>query len=176
MATEQDKTLAGLKTAIQMEIDGKAFYLKASRQSGNELGRRLLASLAAEEDIHRQVFEGVYDAIRHQKAWPLTEVKTEADKGLRTIFARATAEMGAKVKAPASELDAVRVAIGMESRSYDFYQERSRSAGYEVEKDFYLKIAAIEQQHHLLLVDYLEYLGDPAGWFVKHEHPSLDGG
>ena len=27
MATEQEKTLEGLKTAIQMEIDGKQFYV-----------------------------------------------------------------------------------------------------------------------------------------------------
>ena len=54
MATEQDKTLEALQTAIQMEIDGKEYYLKISLESSNELGGKLLASLAAEEDIHRQ--------------------------------------------------------------------------------------------------------------------------
>ena len=54
MAKEQDKTLGALQTAIQMEIDGKEFYLKASRASNNELGKKLLRSLASEEDIHRQ--------------------------------------------------------------------------------------------------------------------------
>ncbi|GAH21770.1 unnamed protein product, partial [marine sediment metagenome] len=29
---------------------------------------------------------------------------------------------------------------------------------------------------HLVLLDYYEYLKDPAGWFVRKEHPSLDGG
>ena len=39
MANEQDKTLKALETAIQMEIDGKEFYLEASESSGNELGK-----------------------------------------------------------------------------------------------------------------------------------------
>jgi len=73
MVTEQDKTLQALQTAIQMEIDGKEYYLKASRESGNELGKKLLQSLAAEEDLHRQKFEQIYDAIKSKKAWPETD-------------------------------------------------------------------------------------------------------
>ena len=55
--SEQARTMKALQTAIQMEIDGKAYYLKASQQSGNELGKKLFRTLAAEEDIHRQEFE-----------------------------------------------------------------------------------------------------------------------
>jgi len=29
--------------------------------------------------------------------------------------------------------------------------------------------------HHLSLLDSYEYLSDPAGWFTKSEHWSLDG-
>ena len=70
MATEQEKTLAALKTAIQMEIDGKQFYLKASQSSGNELGRKLLEKLAEEEDIHRSVFEDIYKEIEKAQGEP----------------------------------------------------------------------------------------------------------
>jgi len=28
----------------------------------------------------------------------------------------------------------------------------------------------------IILLDYYEYLKDPAGWFTKKERPSLDGG
>jgi rubrerythrin len=43
--TGQEKTTKVLKYAIQMEIDGKALYLKVSRESGNERGKRLMESL-----------------------------------------------------------------------------------------------------------------------------------
>ena len=55
-----------------------------------------------------------------------------------------------------------------------FYQEGN--ATYGAERDFYETLAAEEREHYLILLDYYEYLKDPAGWFVKGEHPSLDGG
>ena len=70
MTTEQDKTLKVLQVAIQMEIDGKEYYLKASQESSSELGKKLLASLAGEEDAHRQKFEWIYDTIRNTRQWP----------------------------------------------------------------------------------------------------------
>ena len=60
MTTGQEKTTQALQYAIQMEIDGKVFYLKASRESGNELGKKLLESFAEQEDYHRRKFEQIY--------------------------------------------------------------------------------------------------------------------
>jgi len=176
MQNEQDKTLDTLQIAIQMEIDGKEYYLKASRESGSELGKKLLKSLAAEEDIHRQKFEEIYNAIRNKKAWPKTDFQPNRGKRLRTIFATATEEIGLNIKAPASELDAVQTAMDMENKTYDFYKNQGKNATYDAERDFYEALAGEEREHHLVLLDYYEYLKDPAGWFVKKEHPSLDGG
>jgi len=175
MVTEQDKTLAALKSAIQMEIDGKKFYLKASQESSNELGKKLLQSLAAEEDIHRQKFEEIYDAIGSKKAWPKTDFQPDGGIGLRTIFARTTEVMGSDIKALATELDAVQTAMGMENKTYDFYKSQSKDAAYDAERDFYEALATQEKEHHLILLDYYEYLKDPAAWFVSKEHPSLNG-
>ena len=63
MATEQEKTKDALKYAIQMEIDGKVFYLKSAEESGNELGRKLLVPLAEAEDYHRIKFEEIFKAL-----------------------------------------------------------------------------------------------------------------
>jgi rubrerythrin len=176
METEQDKTLKALQIAIQMEIDGKQYYLKASQESGNKLGKKLLQSLAAEEDVHRQKFVQVYNAIRNKKAWPATDFQPDGGRKLRTILARATEEINSKIKAPATELGAVQTAMDMENQTYDFYKRQGENATYDAERDFYHTLAAEEREHHLVLLDYYEYLKDPAGWFVKKEHPSLDGG
>ena len=176
MVTEQEKTLEALKIAVQMEIDGKEFYQKVAQGTGNQLGRELFQSLAAEEDVHRQKFEEIFDAIRSKKAWPETDFQPDLGRRLRTIFARATEEGGSNVKAPATELDAVKTAMDMENKSHDLYVSRSQTATYDAEKDFYQTLAAEEKEHHLILLDYYEYLIDPAAWFVKKEHPSLDGG
>ncbi len=176
METEQDKTMKALKIAIQMEVDGKEYYLKASEGSSSELGKKLLASLAAEEDIHRQKFEEIYDAIRNKKTWPKTDFQPDGGKRLRTIFARATEEMGSNIKTLATELDVIQTAMDMENRGYDFYRSQGGNATHTAERDFYETLAAEEREHHLILLDYYEYLKDPAGWFVTKEHPSLNGG
>ncbi len=176
MVTEQDKTLGALQIAIQMEIDGKEYYLKASQESSNELGKKLLKSLAAEEDVHRQKFEEIYSALRNKKAWPKTDFQPDRGKRLRTIFASKIEEIGSKVKAPTTELEAVQIAMDMENKTYDFYKIQGRNATYDAERSFYDTVAAEEREHHRVLLDYYDYLRDPAGWFVKMEHPSLDGG
>jgi len=176
MGTEQDKTLEALQIAVQMEIDGREYYLKASQKSSNELGEKLLRSLAEEENIHQQKFEGIYNAIRDKKAWPVTDFQPDGGKGLRTVFARTTEEIGSNIKALSTELDTVQTAMGMENKTYDFYKSQGKNAAYEIARDFYETLAAEEREHYLILLDYYEYLKDPAGWFVQKEHPSLDGG
>jgi len=176
MEDEQVKTLEALQIAVQMEIDGKEYYQKVSQSSGNQLGRELFQSLAAEEDIHRQKFEEIYNAIRNKKAWPKTDFQPDRGRRLRSIFAKVIEEMGSNIQAPTTELDAIQIAMDMENKSYDLYRSRSQIAAYDAERNFYQTLAAEEREHHRVLLDYYEYLKDPAAWFVKKEHPSLDGG
>ncbi len=176
MVTEQEKTLKALQTAIQMEIDGKKYYLRAGQESGNELGKKLLESLASEEDIHRKAFAEIYNAIRDKKAWPKTGFQPDGGKRLRTIFARATEKIGSNIKAPATELDAIQTAMDMENKTADFYKSQCDNAAFDSERSFYETLVLEEREHYLVLLDYYEYLKDPVGWFVSKEHPSLDGG
>jgi rubrerythrin len=176
MTTEQSKTVEALKTAIQMEIDGKEFYLKASEASGNKLGQKLLATLAAEEDEHRQEFERIYDSIRRQKGWPRTSFQPDGGRNLRTVFALALEERDTGIKAIPAELDAVQTAMSLENKTYDFYRSQSQKATYEAEKGYYESLASQEEEHHRILLDYYEFLKNPAAWFVQKEHHSLDGG
>ncbi len=176
MAKEQDTTLKALKTAIQMEIDGKEFYLEASKASKNELGKKLLKQLAEEEDAHRKVFEGIYKDLSTRKGWPDRKVHLDGGRGLRTIFARAIEQMDKDVKSISTEIDAVQRAMEMENKTYDFYKSRGQKAAYEVEKQFYEALAVQEEEHYRVLLDYFEFLKNPEAWFVQKEHPSLDGG
>jgi len=176
MATEQDKTLEALKIAIQMENDGKEYYLQLSQQSSNELGKKLLETLSCEEDYHRQRFEEIYNAIRNKKEWPTINLQTDTGEMLRSIFSSATEKITTEAKTVATEIDAVKEAMEMENRSYDFYKDREKNATHPAESKFYESLAAEEREHHLVLLDYYEYLKDPAAWFAAKEHPSLDGG
>jgi rubrerythrin len=176
MTTDQTATLGGLETALQMEIDGKEFYLKAAKSSKNKLGRELLKKLAAEEDIHRGVFKNIYNNIKAKNNWP--DVTFSGDKGqaLKTVFAEAIESMKKDYKPIQAELDAVTEAMSMENKTLDFYNARKIVGAYEAEKQLYGALAMQEYEHHRVLQDYYEFLKDPAQYYTKMERSSVDGG
>jgi len=169
---EFERLAPDLQFAIQMEIDGKQYYLKVSGQCRNEVGKRLLAALAAAEDVHRQKFESIFEATREKQSWP--KITLPPGGNVKTIFAEAIAQATPGEVGPSSEMAAVDTAIGMEIASYDYYKGRSKNAALGIEKEFYEAVAAEEHIHHMTLLDYKEYVDDPAAWFVKTEHPSFD--
>ena len=176
MANEHETTLSALQTAIRMEIDGKEFYQQAGKSSRNPLGKSLLKKLAAEEDVHRKVFENIFNTIRTKKGWPGGKIEVHTGKSLRTVFSEALKEMDRDVKTVPSEMDAIQTAMGMENKTYDYYKERGKKAAYDAEKQFYEALAVQEEEHHRLLLDYFEFLKNPAAYFVQKEPHSLDGG
>ena len=171
-----NRTLEGLKVALQMEIDGKAFYLKASREAGNEAGRQLMSTLAAEEDSHRKHFEAIYQAISQRNNWPETKLDDTTHVQVHTIIAE-LAQKGTQTPAASkSELDTVKTAMELENKTLDYYNKQAGQAQSAAEKNFYVTLVKAERGHYLSLEEYFDYLSDPAGYFVKTEHPTLDGG
>jgi len=174
--SEQEKMLQAISTAIEMESDGKQCYLAASEGSTNEAGRKLLQSLAKEEDNHRQIFEAIYNSMHNERGWPSLDLGANKARDIHTTLVKTCQALGVSVGETSSELDAVEIAIDKEKKSYDFYEKQAKNATYVTEKELYETLAREERQHELALLDYYEYLVDPAGWFVKTEHPSLNGG
>jgi rubrerythrin len=175
MENEQARTIEVLQLAVQTEVEGKEFYQKASQKSSSKLAKELFQQLANEEDVHRKKFEEIYEALKKGQNWPDVEPPSEKGKRLKSLFAEATKALGSKTKVAESELEAIKIAMDMEIKSYNLYHSRSEESTLPVEKRFYEALAGEERGHHLALLDSYEYLSDPAGWFTKREHWSLDG-
>ena len=50
-----------IKTAIQMEKDGYAFYQKAAAQISSDMGRSVFEGIAKDELVHLDVFQKLFD-------------------------------------------------------------------------------------------------------------------
>ena len=175
MEKEQANIIEALKFAIQMELDGKDFYQKSEKSSSTKLGKDLFQWLAGEEDKHRQRFEHIYEAIKKSETWPDVEIQPAKSDKLKTIFSSAKATGIPQTDEQSAELKAIGKAMEMENKSQEFYKEQGAGATYSPVRKFFDALAAEEHGHYLALVDYREYLVDPAGWFRKAEHHSLDG-
>ena len=84
--------------------------------------------------------------------------------------------MDPNVNTAATELEAVQNAMAMENKTRDFYVEQAEIATIKEQKNFFELVAGEEREHYMVLMDYYDFLKDPSGWFVRKEHPSLDGG
>jgi rubrerythrin len=176
MTQEHEATLAVLQTALKMEEDGKEFYTKAAKACPNKLGAHLFKKLAEEEDIHREIFKAIFNKIKKEKQWPDTGFTPDQGRELKTVFAAAMENMDKQYKPAQAELDAVKTGMEMENKTLAFYRERSAKTGLYSEKHMYVALTEQESDHFRILQDYYEFLSDPAGYFVKTERTSVDGG
>ena len=176
MKEQIEKIARALEIALQMEIEGKGFYHKAGERSDNLLAKNLFQRLDADEDVHIQKINEIYEAIKSRAEWPEKETTFEHEKSLRSMFREAIEGMDKEVKASSSELEALKMAMIMEDKSYSLYKSRDEEAASAAEKSFYQALTAEEREHYLALLDSYEYLTDPQGWFIQKEHWGLDGG
>ena len=175
MKNEMGSLVETVKYAIQMEIDGKKFYAAAGKQSKNRLGQELYAWLAAQEDYHRARFESIYQYVSQKKEMPAEPIVLNRTSGTGTLFQEAIKATGKNFTAPKSELEAVEKAIEMEIKSRDYYKKQADGSSSDAVSKFLIAVSAEEQGHYLALIDYKEYMADPADWFTRTEHHLLDG-
>ncbi len=164
-----------LKYAIQMELDGKKYYLQACEESTHPVGKELFAWLAKQEDRHRQTFEKIFKSIADKQGWPVEHTKPAKGAKLGTIFSEAINNADKNIMGKKSEIATTARAMDMEIKSRDYYNKQAELASSAAEKDFFTSLAAEEHGHYLGLVDYKEYITDPVGWFTRTEHHLLDG-
>jgi rubrerythrin len=174
--TEYRQTLEVLQIALEVERDGRECYLQAVDSSSTEAGKKLLLALADDEEAHRLKVEEIYNAIRTRQTWPTGDLPADRRGNLRLLLAQTCRALGVDAKPITTEVDVLKMAIEKESKSLDFYEKQSEHAVYDGEQEFYKALAAQEKEHHFILLDYYELLADPAGWFLRKEHQSLDGG
>jgi len=173
MIKEHELTLAALETAMKMEIDGKNYYLQLSKTGADEAGCKLFAALAEEEDLHHRNFEQIFRVIESGQSWPqISPGDGRAGSSLGIFPQTSSGNKGST----GSALKSVQKAMDMENKTLDYYLEQSGKAVCMEEKAFYKAVAAQERVHHALLLDYFEFLKDPAQWFTMKERHSLDGG
>jgi len=175
MTDQRAKLLAALQYAVRMEIDGQRYYTEHAALMKNIPGKRLFIQLAMEEADHRQRFEAVHEAISRARGWPAPGKGQGQGESVKTIFAGWVAELSSHPVAAKTELEAVQKALDMENISFELYQGRCEEASDQAQKDFYAALAAEEKGHYLVLLDYYEYMTNPAYWFASKEHHSLDG-
>ena len=176
MTATNERAVAMLKTALEMEEKGYAFYEKAIASTVNPLGKEIFTTLAKDETVHVNRIKSIYERLTGSQDWG-TDWQSMAIEHtpLTQIFRDLAAKHGKEITAATSDIEAVDVGIDFEQKSVTFYQDELGLATDPVEKRFIEKMVGEERDHFKALSDLKLYLTDPSAYFTEQEHHGLDG-
>lgn len=152
-----------IKTAIQMEKDGYSFYQKASAQTSSDMGRTVFKSLAADELLHLEVFEKLFNEKVGKDEW-YDLVNTSKKYVDIPIFPK-DLEKVEGANPDTSEIDALRIAMDSEQRAIEYYTEiRENISDDEVNK-IIDEIINQEKNHYNILEGEFHHINSTGYWF-----------
>ena len=168
----ESKGKDALSRAIEMEKEGKQFYIESVQKVASALAKKIFEELAAAEDRHIEVITKIYDNLQTDR--PLKQWVTEIGPSgkIEKVFEEGLVE---KAKASEDDLKALNFGLEMENKSIEYYESLAADTSDRFEKRFYLALSYEERGHALTLLDSIEYLTDPTSWMFMRDGHYLDG-
>ena len=152
-----------IRTAIQMEKDGYAFYQKAASQTSSDMGKSVFESLAADELLHLEVFQKLFDEKIGNEEWH-DLVNTSKKYADIQIFPKDLQKVEG-ANPDTNEIDAIRMAMDSEQMAIDFYTKiREKSSDDEVNK-IIDEIIDQEKNHYQILEGEFHHINSTGYWF-----------
>ncbi len=149
---EGDHAMEAIRKAFEIELGGRAFYRRASRDARDPTMRDLFARMAAMEDEHMVTLSKRYHA----------DLPHESEDFFQIDRAAIFAGIDRKPEDPANLF---RIAIAFEQRAVDFFTREGEKAPVgSIERELYLELAAEEREHvHLLTLEMQRWEAGKAG-------------
>lgn len=169
----ENQRAEALKQALKMEKDGKAYYQSALEKVESDLAKKIFESLIKAEEKHIQKITELYESLAKTGKWPQVALVREQGKTTDNIFSAAMAGIDEKVKASMSDIEALKMAVKMEDDGMRYYQSMANKTEDPFEKKFYLLLVNEEGEHYLSLLDTIEFLEDPQGYFSQLERGTM---
>jgi rubrerythrin len=156
-----------------MEKDGIEFYQKLAGKIEEPSGKKMVLSFADDERRHLKILNSIFSAITSIDAEKYIEENPLGEK-VKTIFQ--DAEKNIDVKAYASELSALKIAMDMEEKSYKFYEEAMSAETDPNLKKLWARLVEEEKRHYDIFFNTYDFLANPEDWILREERGLLDGG
>jgi rubrerythrin len=167
--------LNALEVALNNETREREFYIKNAKRTKNPLGKKMFQQIGDDELEHYQRLKQLHQKWEKQERWPETVPLKVKDTIVRDILLEFVKKVDMTARGDSDDLEAVRTAIDFEAKGAKYYAELRDSVSDLKEKQFFDLLARMENEHYLSLKDTEEYFIDPASWYRKAEHHTLDG-
>jgi rubrerythrin len=175
MKMDGKERLNALEVALNNETREREFYIKNAKRTKNPLGKKMFKQIGDDELEHYQRLKQLHQKWEKQERWPETVPLKVKDTIVRDILLEFVKKVDMTAKGDSDDLEAVRTAIDFEAKGTKYYAELRDSVSDLKEKQFFDLLSRMENEHYLSLKDTEEYFIDPASWYRKAEHHTLDG-
>ncbi len=159
-----------LDAAIQLEKDGRNYFLETAAKSNNDVVRKVLESLAEDELRHIAWIEQHYPEAKSAE-----EANREFYRRLSALFADVAEEEKEKVAASEDDLKALEHALSIEHAASKSYADWANDADDPEVVELCRVLAGIEHFHAQLIDNTIEYLRKPGDWFMQEERWFFEG-
>ena len=155
------------KYAMQMEVDGRHFYLDMMNKTNNKGLKNILTMMADAEAKH-------YNVIMDMQNNDKTEFSadTEVLTNVKNIFVKMKEEKDIDVDI--SQAEFYKKALKVEADAQKFYLERADEESDPYRKEIFLKLEEEEKNHCVLLENIIGFVSQPADWLENPEWYHLD--
>jgi rubrerythrin len=155
-----------LEFAMQMELDGRNFYLGLADKAEDAGVRQILEMLARDEMKHYTVLEEL--KVKEPKM-----IDTDILSSAKNVF-NEMKDKGEEKTFPSVQIDLYKKAQEIEQKSRNFYLDKAKEIKKEYEKGLFNRLAEEEMQHYILLDNIIGYVSKPKTWLENAEWYHLD--
>ena len=158
--------LEGLRTAMEAELTGHAFYMNAAQATPDPQGKETFARMAGEEMGHFEYLRRQYQAILAQGDYDFSEKlagHTDASEA-GPIFSD---EIRGRIKESHFEISALTIGMKLELEAMQFYRDQAAKAQSVAARQFYTELAEWEQGHYRAFKAQLDSLKEE--YFIANE-------
>jgi rubrerythrin len=155
------------KYAMQMELDGRHFYLDLAEKTKNAGIKSILTMMAESEAKHYNV---ILDMQKNDK----TEYSkdTEVLTKVKNIFIKMKEEK--EIDVDVSQVEFYKKALEIDIDSEKFYLERADEEKDPHRKEIFLTLAKEEKSHCVLLENIVNLVSQPDTWIENPEWYHID--
>ncbi len=158
-----------IEMAMEIEREGRKFYLDAAERTENDKGKVMWRSLARQEALHIEYLINARRALVEKGQWAtfgIEGVRFLSKQEIRRVFPES---VEGEVEPDADELTALQTGIEMEIKSRDLYENLAKETREPQGKDMYEKLAQWEETHRQILQAGYDYLKKTGFWLDVQE-------
>ena len=158
MLEKPSQILKVLKEAIKVENDGYHFYQTASERTKDPKGKSVFRSLAQDELDHKNVLEGLHQAIKDKTKFIFRRKGHQKKSSIKSKSPIFSVEFKRKLKEDHFELSVLRIGQLLERNSMEFYSRHAKKSKSKDLKSLFNFLTEWEKDHLKTLVQQERFL------------------